>query len=103
MSAIIAALLAALGPILAEFLLKWIESLFNKSAKGMDTDQFDTDGEAAEALVQKSHDATPRFRFFKRILLRRIKDHAAGIVAGNKLSKADKAELKAIGAAAARE
>ncbi len=97
MSAIIAQLLAILGPILLKFLTDWLSGLFNKVAPSVSVTG--DDAEDAAALVQAAHDATPRTRVFRRALLRRIKDHAPDIMAGS-LSKADKKELKALAAQA---
>lgn len=101
MSAIIASLIAALGPILVQALTKWIQSLFNKVAPSVPVTG--DDAADAQALVQAAHDATPRTRVFKRALLRRIKDHAPDIVSGDGLTKADKAELSGLAAQAKSE
>ena len=101
MSAIIASLIAALGPVLVKFLVQWLESLFNKVAPVVEeTGDVAAD---AETLVQVALDRTPRVRVFKRALLRSIKDRAGHIATGGKLSKADKAELAALGSKAKSE
>lgn len=101
MSAIIAMLIAELSKVLIPLLIEWIKSLFNKVAP---TVAVTGDDEAdAEALVQAAIDKTPKVRVFKRALLRRIKDSAAKIAMGEKLSKADKAEISALAAKAKGE
>lgn len=100
MSAIIAALLAELSKVLIPMLIEWLKSLFEKQAKKLEASGNIVD---VEDLVQASIDATPRARVFKRALLRRIKDHAFDLAHGKKLSKADKAELAALGAKAKGE
>lgn len=92
MSAIIAALIAELSKYLIPLLIEWLQGLFTKQAKKL---QATGDDEAdAEALVQAALDATPKVRVFKRALLRKVKDHAAAIVMGSRLSKSDSAELQ---------
>lgn len=98
MSAIISMLIAELSKVLIPLLIEWIKSLFDKTAKKLHATG---DAEAdAETLVQAAIDATPKVRVFKRALLRRIKDHAADIATGAKLSKSDKAELAGLAAKA---
>lgn len=84
-------LLAQLGPMLAKLLSDWLSGLFNKTAKKVTVGGNTADD--AVALVQASHDATPRVRVFRRAFLRKLVDHAADIATGAKLSRADKAEL----------
>lgn len=103
MSAFLTALLAALGPILVEVLVKWLTSLFNKTAKTFKWDKYDNDHDASVAFVRAAHDATPRVRIFKRALLRKIEDVAPAVAMGLKLSKADKAELVGLAAKAKSE
>jgi len=101
MSAIIAALIAALGPVLIEALTKWLESLFNKVAPSvMPTGVQEAD---AEALVDAALAATPRIRVFKRALLSRVREHAGKLVAGGKLTASEKKELLALAAKAKSE
>lgn len=100
MSAIIASLIAELSKVLIPLLIEWLKELFDKSAKKV-SDTGDT-GDDAEALVQAAIDMTPKARIFKRALLRKIKDHAADIATGSKLSKSDKAELSGLAAARAK-
>jgi len=90
MSAIIAALLAAFGPLLAELLKKWLDSLLNKAAKNVGRD-----ADAAE-LVTEAIRLTPLTRPIRRALLRKMLDHAEDIAAGGKLDAADKKEIKAL-------
>jgi len=101
MSAIITMLITTLGPILAKAFLDWINKKFNKVAPTVPVTG--NDAADAEALVQAAIDATPRVQVFKRATLRFVKGHAAGIVTGAKLSKADKAELSALAAKAKSE
>lgn len=94
MSAIIAALIAALGPVLIGALTKWIESLFKKVAPSVEMSG--DDAADAEALVDAAIAATPRRRVFKRALLGRIREHAGKLATGGKLAAAEKKELLAL-------
>lgn len=69
MGAIIAQLLAMFGPLLMDFLSKWLESLFNRTAKKLPM------GATKSDLIQASLDATPRRQIVRRNILRFIKDH----------------------------
>lgn len=91
MSAIIAALIAALGPVLIGALTKWLESLFKKVAPSLQTTG--DDATDAEDLVDAAIAATPRRRVFKRALLARIREHAGKLATGEKLGAAEKKEL----------
>ncbi|MFO0806699.1 MAG: hypothetical protein U0791_26640 [Gemmataceae bacterium] len=101
MSALIAALIAAIGPILIPALVKWLQSLFNKVAPSVQ--MTGDDATDAEALVDAAIFATPRRRVFKRALLARIREHAGKLVAGEKLGAAEKKELLALAGAAQDE
>lgn len=78
MGAIIAQLLAMFGPLLSDFLAKWLESLLNKTAKanpGITTKQ---------GMLNAAIDATPRVRVGRRALLRTMRDHADNLDAAAK-------------------
>lgn len=94
MSAIIAALIAELSKVLLPILIEWIKGLFDKAAKKIEATGDDADD--AEYLVHVALELTPKFRVFKRALLRKVKDHAADIAAGRKLNKSDREELAAL-------
>lgn len=94
MSAIIAALIAALGPVLIGALTKWLESLFKKMAPSIEATG--DDATDAESLVDAAILATPRRRVFKRALLGRIREHAGKLATGGKLAAAEKKELLAL-------
>lgn len=101
MSAIIAALIAALGPVLIQAITKWLESLFKKV--GPSVEMTGDDGQDAEALVDAALAATPRRRVFKRALLSRVREHAAKLATGSKLTASEKAELTTLAKPASKE
>lgn len=94
MPAIIAALIAALAPVLIDALKKWLESLFKKVAPSVQMSGDDVTD--AEDLVDAAIAATPRRRVFKRALLARIREHAGRLATGGKLAAAEKKELLAL-------
>ena len=101
MSAIIAALIAALGPVLIDALTKWLESLFKKVTPSVQMSG--DDATDAEALVDAAIAATPRIRVFKRALLSRVREHAGKLATGGKLSASEKKELGVLVAKAKAE
>lgn len=82
MTAIIAALIAAFGPMLSELLTKWLASIFNKAAKNLASLSFGTQAEASIALVDEAIRLTPKAAVGKRLLLRFIRNHAASVANG---------------------
>lgn len=101
MSAIIASLIAELSKYLIPLLIQWLQGLFTKAAKNVTASG--DDGADAEALLDASIAATPKVRVFKRALLRKVRDHAADIATGGRLSKSDRDELAALAAKAKSE
>lgn len=87
MSAFIAQILAMFGPLLMDYLAKWLESLLNKTADKLPANA--TKGD----LIQASLEATPRVQIVKRNILRFIKDHQDE----TKLTPAMRKEFKAVG------
>ncbi len=94
MPAIIAALIAAIGPLLIDVLKKWLESLFKKVSPSVQ--MTGDDATDATALVGAAIDATPRVRVFKRALLNALYDHAGKLAKGEKLAADEKKELLAL-------
>lgn len=94
MSAIIAMLITELSKILIPALIEWIQGLFNRVSKGMQS----TGDDAADAvaLADRALAATPKIRVFKRALLRKVKEVAGDVATGKKLTAADKNEFEAL-------
>lgn len=70
-AAIISAILAIVGPLIAEWLKKWLESRLHKVAERMPFVSFGDDQAAAIALLERAVEDTSRFMFAKRMVLRR--------------------------------
>ncbi len=81
MSAIISALLAAIGPLLTQWLVAWLQSLFTKAASGLPEPVPGSESVARAALFDAALNHTPRFAFARRALLRTLKRHADAAVA----------------------
>lgn len=97
MQAIIAALIKAFGPLVAEWLLKLLTDLFQKSSqhvKASGDPEADTLGLLDEAI------RLTRGRPFRRAVLRCMRERGPAVVAGAKLSKAERAEFSTLAKAA---
>lgn len=98
-AAIIAAIMQVFGPLLAEWLQKWLDSLLNKSAARLPTlSSFNTAEAAKGALLDEAISSLPRLAFARRAMLRRMKSMSV-----NSASDEDVAELRDIAAAAENE
>jgi hypothetical protein len=74
-AAIIAAIIELFGPMLKEWLQKWLESRLKKAAERINVADFGTDERAAKvALLNVAIADTPRFMFARRLLLRQMRD-----------------------------
>lgn len=94
MSAIIAAIIAALGPYLVKWIIELIEGLLNKAEKNVVTTGDDV--RDAEALIDEAIRITPRRQIGRRNLLRFVRALAPRIMSGAKPTKADRDELAAL-------
>lgn len=94
MSAIIAALLAAFGPMLADLLLNWLKSIFSKAEKNLKGHTFSSSARASVALVDEAIRITPKAAVGKRLLLRFIRNHAATVAQGFPLPASAADEIK---------
>jgi hypothetical protein len=85
-AAIITALVQLFGPILAEWLKKWLDSLLNSAAARVAAPEtFTTPAAATAAMFDEAVSGLPRLAFARRSLLRRLKAAAmprAGAVFG---------------------
>jgi hypothetical protein len=73
-AAIIAAIIELFGPMLKEWLQKWLESRLKKAAERVNVADFGTDERAAKvALLTQAIEDTPRWMPARRMLLRRMK------------------------------
>lgn len=93
--AIIAAILQAVGPLLVEWLKKWLESLLNRSAANLPAGT-----ESAHALLTEAFQSTPRLAFGRRALLRMMLRHARELESGE-LSLDAAEDIRTAGSAAA--
>lgn len=98
-AAIITALLQIFGPILGEWLKKWLDSLLNKAAARLpDAETFGSPDAARAALFDEAIASLPRFAFARRSLLRRMRAHGTG-----ELTPDQKAEFCDLAGAAENE
>lgn len=76
-AALISSLLEIFGPVLAEWLKRWLDSLLQNSAARLPAaESFGSAKAARTALFDEAISSTPRLAFARRGLLRRMKAHA---------------------------
>lgn len=92
-SAIIAAILQAVGPLLAEWLKKWLDSLLNRAAAELDEEP------EPHLLLSKAFELTPRRAFARRALLRTMMRNASALATGT-LSDGAAEDVRTVGLAA---
>lgn len=98
-AAIIAVILEIFGPLLAEWLQKWLDSLLNKAASRLPAaSSFATEDMARGALFDEAIRSLPRFAFARRAMLRRMKASGLGSLTVN-----EEAEFRDLSAAAENE
>jgi hypothetical protein len=74
-AAIIAAIIELFGPLLKEWLQKWLESRLKKAAERINVADFGDDERMAKmALLTRAIEDTPRYMFARRLLLRQMRD-----------------------------
>lgn len=105
-AAIIAAILQVLGPILVEWLRKWLDTRLARAAEKLGDTVYASEHEARDAMFDQAIADLPHHAHRRRRLLKRMKDAAAaaGVTsAGGILAEADAIELSELAAAAAEE
>lgn len=104
MKAIIAALIAAFGPLIGELIKKWLDKALNTAAgKLAPADSFSSPAKAVVSLLTLAIESQPKLAFGKRTLLRAIQRNAAHVVSGFPLSATTEEEIRDAGASAARD
>jgi uncharacterized protein (DUF305 family) len=98
-SAIIAAVLQLVGPLLSDLLKRWLDKLLNKVSAEMTVSSQDAEHET-QRLLSAALNATPKVRIFRRALLRSmIAEVPTAVAAGaKKLPKTAANELQALAA-----
>lgn len=108
-SALIMMLIQVLGPILIEWLRKWLDNRMQLAAEQLPAfESYPTEHDAREALFAKAVADLPRRAFARRALLRRLQSTAAacGVTSAGAIrppSEAEYAELADLAGAAAEE
>jgi hypothetical protein len=97
MNPLVAAIIAAIAPIVGEWLKKWLESRLGKSAAELRLNTATT-GNAA-LVIQHAIDSTPRYALGRRWLLRTMHRHSDSLADG-KLPASAHDELREAVAAA---
>jgi hypothetical protein len=101
---IITAIMAVVGPMLAQWITSWLSSHLNKTAATLpDAPTFGAEASAHAALLDAAITACPRFAFGRRIMLRIVKGISAKHLDGSPLSADEKALLTDAGSAADNE
>lgn len=99
-AAIIAAILQIFGPLISEWLKKWLESRLVKASKtvGAGADGVD-DAARIGALMDAALADTPRVAFARRALIRRIRAYATVVIPNPRpLAPEEIADIKAAAA-----
>lgn len=82
-AAIISAIISIFGPMLAEWLKKWLDSRLADVSQSLPAaESFGSPDLARAALFDAAIDSLPRWAFARRALLRRMKAHGDGPVTG---------------------